>query len=236
MSILSLWKSRTATEHQRVRETLSDYIDGRLSKDEAASIEAHLTACADCVNELATLRWTVGLLQQVPTVPTPRAFTLTVPMPKQRVVAPARQPVYGTLRVATAVAAMLLVIVFAIDLAVTTTMRPATVAKQPVSTPAAASLAETQQATRLTTDREGRGPLPAPTEPSVVLMAAPTATPHPESVEGPQVVAAAPPAPTVQPSPPLDVLQEAPQHQAVLVLLAVVIGLGAATLIVGRRR
>lgn len=65
-------------------ETVSEYLDGRLSPDETAKIEAHLVACARCQDEVASLRQTVGLLRRMPQMQPSRSFVL------QEAPAPAR--------------------------------------------------------------------------------------------------------------------------------------------------
>jgi anti-sigma factor RsiW len=57
-------------------ELLSAYIDGEVTAKEAARVEHHIAVCQGCAEELASLRWTVGLLQQVPAVPVPRSFVV----------------------------------------------------------------------------------------------------------------------------------------------------------------
>ncbi len=47
------------------RELLSDLVDGALTPDEQARIEAHLAECADCRKEHERLRATVALLQRM---------------------------------------------------------------------------------------------------------------------------------------------------------------------------
>ena len=44
------------SEHQRVEERLSAYLDGELSPKEQAWVEKHLAQCADCAQNLRTLR------------------------------------------------------------------------------------------------------------------------------------------------------------------------------------
>ncbi len=103
------------SEHQRVEEMLSAYIDGELSPTERALVEKHLAQCADCTQNLRTLRQTVALLGELSPVVAPRAFTI-------RPVEPAPSPsffqtrrAYDFLRAATAVAAILFAVVLAGD-------------------------------------------------------------------------------------------------------------------------
>jgi len=97
------------TEHQRVQEDLSSYLDGRLNERDRARVERHLDECAACRADLATLRQTIGLLRMVPEIPLPRSFL--VPVSEGRTV-PRPRPAYALLRTASAVATFLFVLVF----------------------------------------------------------------------------------------------------------------------------
>lgn len=57
-------------------ELLSAYIDDEVTPQEAARVERHLQSCRTCVEELESLRWTVGLLREVPPVPVLRSFAI----------------------------------------------------------------------------------------------------------------------------------------------------------------
>lgn len=67
---------RPASMHIEV-EQLSAYLDGQLALAERARVESHLQGCAACARELESLRRTVALVQALPRVPVPRAFTLS---------------------------------------------------------------------------------------------------------------------------------------------------------------
>ena len=71
-------------------ETLSEYLDGRLSSTVAQGVEAHLAACQRCRRELETLQHTVSLLRRVPEERPRRSFTLSEAPVRAR--AGARQP------------------------------------------------------------------------------------------------------------------------------------------------
>ncbi len=58
-------------------ELLSAYLDQQASPAERAYVDAHVQQCAECRAELESLRRTVLLLQALPRVPVPRAFTLS---------------------------------------------------------------------------------------------------------------------------------------------------------------
>lgn len=61
-------------------ELLSAYLDDALTADERSSFEARLQADAELRRELASLRATVALLRDLPTLRAPRDFTLTPAM------------------------------------------------------------------------------------------------------------------------------------------------------------
>jgi|GEM_PF-3551049 hypothetical protein len=61
-----------------VEERLSDYLDGALSAQDRALVEAHLKESARARASLESLRWTVNLLKQTPAPVLPRQFTLPV--------------------------------------------------------------------------------------------------------------------------------------------------------------
>ncbi|HEX77374.1 MAG TPA: hypothetical protein G4O03_03055 [Dehalococcoidia bacterium] len=86
----------------QARERLSAYLDGQLPSPEQQELAEHLERCEACRAELETLRATVEWLHRLSTVVPPRSFTL-------REIRPApRQPVFIGLRVATALAVLLL--------------------------------------------------------------------------------------------------------------------------------
>jgi hypothetical protein len=94
----------------RFREMISPYIDGRVTQDEKQSLESHLASCHECREELESLRTTVGLLHRLPQVEVPRSFTVVESKPAT---APS---IFGRLCWASAVAALVLVLLFAGDL------------------------------------------------------------------------------------------------------------------------
>jgi anti-sigma factor RsiW len=68
---------------EHVSERLSDYMDGLLSSDEREAVRMHLEGCAECRADYVELRATQKLMQNMPTLPAPRAFTLTPEMAGQ---------------------------------------------------------------------------------------------------------------------------------------------------------
>lgn len=94
----------------KTRELLSPYLDEHLDPLQKPKIEAHLEACEACRHEWESLRATVAILRQTPTITPPRSFTLRSPAVKR--------PVWqGTaiLPWSTAIAAVLLLVVLAGD-------------------------------------------------------------------------------------------------------------------------
>ena len=66
----------TQDAHVKV-DLLSSYLDNQVTPEQRAYIERHLHTCASCQLELQSLRQTVAMLQALPRVPVPRAFTLS---------------------------------------------------------------------------------------------------------------------------------------------------------------
>lgn len=61
-------------------ELLSAYLDEEVTANERQLIELHLPTCAACQQELASLRFTVAMVQALPTRPLPRTFYVTEAM------------------------------------------------------------------------------------------------------------------------------------------------------------
>ncbi|HUS70500.1 MAG TPA: zf-HC2 domain-containing protein [Anaerolineae bacterium] len=108
---------RKKSDHQWVGESLSAYIDGELAGRERARVEQHLKECQTCAENLRTLRQTVALLKELPVIPAPRSFAVRPTVVRPR---PAPAPSawgYGLLKGATAIAALLLVLLIGGDVA-----------------------------------------------------------------------------------------------------------------------
>lgn len=111
-------------------ELLSAYIDDQVDGEERQQVEALLQQDPEAAQEFAWLRYTVGLLAELPRQPVPRAFTLN-----EEVVKP--QPGIGLkwlswlnpayLRGATALVAICLMVLFVGDLSFRTQVAPAPV-------------------------------------------------------------------------------------------------------------
>ena len=102
-------------EHQRVGEMLSAYLDGELSPKEQTRVEKHLAQCADCAQNLHTLRQTVALLGQLSPVAVPRSFAIRPAQVAQRPSFFQTRRTYAYLRTATALATILFAVVLAGD-------------------------------------------------------------------------------------------------------------------------
>ena len=82
---------RRRTACRRVRNALSEYIDGRLTSEERERVEHHLEECAACAQELESLRSTVEMLRQVTDVALPRSFVLREAEVEREAPAPQRR-------------------------------------------------------------------------------------------------------------------------------------------------
>ena len=114
--MLDFLRRRRKSEHGWVEESLSAYIDEELSAQEEARLERHLQQCQACTESLSTLHKTVALVKELPAVPAPRSFAVR-PAPvraRSRITAPGWG--YGLLKGATALAALLLVLLIGGDL------------------------------------------------------------------------------------------------------------------------
>lgn len=184
-------------------ELLSAYLDGQTSPAERANIDAHLRECGACQAELESLRRTVTLLQAMPRVAVPRAFTLSEAQVGVRRPEPAPNWFGGLARGLGAVAAVLIVALVAF-----TVLRPeqapwspsAQVARVAPTTAAPVAEVATQPALAATAAENAPAAEPAPfaksapaaTEAPQTGMASEAPTPE---AEQPAALAAAP-APT----------------------------------------
>jgi hypothetical protein len=115
---------------------LSAYLDDQVTLTERARIEGHLAGCIACRGELDGLRRTVTLLQALPRVPVPRAFTLSEAQVGIR--RPPAQPAWaGWTRGLAAVTALALVAVVAVSLLNRPAWQPAATVARSVPTAAA---------------------------------------------------------------------------------------------------
>lgn len=63
--------------HNRIRDLLSPYLDGEVTEEEKAVVEAELAVSVEMRRELETLRRTINLVSSLPPVTAPRPFTLS---------------------------------------------------------------------------------------------------------------------------------------------------------------
>jgi hypothetical protein len=99
-------KEKCGATHQM----LSAYIDGQLDSQEQELVESHIETCHVCQAKLDSLRQTVGLLHRMPVVHPTRSFAVTEVSPALR------KATFTGLRIATAAAALLLVLIFSGDI------------------------------------------------------------------------------------------------------------------------
>ena len=185
-----MWIFRKNREHIGL-ETLSEYLDGRLSASQAQQLEGHVEACDRCGLELESLRDTVGLLRQVPMLEPRTIFTVgEAPSP-----APAR-PMFRVPTWAYGAAASVAVLFFAL---VTTADLGGLLAGEAASTKQSSleSEAPVQSTPHTQPTQVASQAVPAPTAtvPSELFAQAPQPTLVPENVDVAQ--GAAPVAPPV---------------------------------------
>ena len=94
-------------------EILSAYLDNELSPTQSQALEARLKAEPDLLARLENLRQTKRLLTELPRLRAPRRYTLSPEMVTVR--RPKKQPFVGTLRLASALAAVMLVVMFGVE-------------------------------------------------------------------------------------------------------------------------
>lgn len=193
-----MFKRFKRSEHERVEELLSAYIDGKLSIEEATLVEKHLRECSACTQDLETLRQTVNLVRQLPAVSPPHSFAIS------HLVVPERPWAWGYvyLRGATALAALLLIVLLAGDLGFQYLWAPRMAAPEPMALEATveAPEAEIEVPVEAVPAREAfdqmetqkveetPAPLAEATSPAETLGAA---LPSPEPTPTPELVAAA---------------------------------------------
>ena len=95
-------------------EKLSTYLDNALSLREKNRLEARLAKEPDLRERLEQLRRTKLLVGGLPRLRAPRNFTLTREMVTVR--KPKKQPLFSYLRLASSLAAVLLVVLFGVEI------------------------------------------------------------------------------------------------------------------------
>ena len=180
------------TEHQRIGEQLSAYLDNELTAQEHKAVERHLATCEDCRWDLNTLRQTVQWTQALPTLPLPRVFTIPASVEPARARRQSwRVPV---LQGATALVALLLVFAFVGDFALTGVL--------PGGAPRPLAVMEQQAVEVMDTQ-----PVAAEIEATVLLEVEAASLPAGEEAAAEKAVAAAPAPPDVE-APSEAVIQE----------------------------
>jgi hypothetical protein len=101
-------------DHTRAEELISAYLDKRVSAEEKDFFERHIASCAGCRAQLEATQSMVVALRAMPVMKAPRSFVL----PREMARPPRRSflSLYPALRLATVVAAMAFVVLFAGDL------------------------------------------------------------------------------------------------------------------------
>lgn len=190
------WGQRISEQEQR-DELLSAYLDGELSVDARARLEAQLAADPGLRAELDALRHTVALVHDLPSVSVPRNFILPRGMAARH--RPARQArprlawAAPFLTVATAVASLLFVVVLAGDLlllgarnrASAPVLEPQMAAEAPRELPAPVPASEKEVVVEAEVEVEATVEVEAEVEGEVTLGAVPTETPLPMAAEAP---------------------------------------------------
>ncbi len=110
-------------------EDMSLLIDGRLEGKRRAWVEAHLQACASCRARYEATRQTVHLVQALPRVAVPRAFTLS----EAEVARRRRASGWTWDRWAMALVAVLLAFVISLDVVVNTLFPPVAAPPPPIA-------------------------------------------------------------------------------------------------------
>lgn len=150
-------------------DMLSAYLDNQVTPAERARVEGHLAACAACRSELDGLRRTVVLLQALPRVPVPRAFTLSEAQVGSH--RPQTQPAWaGWARGLAAVTALALVAVVAVSLLNRPSWQPAaTVARNVPAAEAPQPAAPVETASVETAPVAAAAKAPPPPQPTALM-------------------------------------------------------------------
>ncbi len=127
---------------ERDYETLSAYVDGQLGERERNALETRLAGDRELRHTLKALRQDKLLLQKLPTLNTPRNFTLT--RAQAAAIRPPRRrgfftfSAFATMRMVTGLASLLFVTLLGLDLA-----RSGGLARPPMAAPLADTASET---------------------------------------------------------------------------------------------
>lgn len=131
-------------DHTQAVDLISAYLDKQVTAQEQQFLEQHLSACAECRAQLEMTRSMLTALRAMPAMKAPRSFVL----PREMARPPKRSILswYPALRLATAVAVVAFIVVFAGDIL---TSRPGSVVplSVPASAPAPRAMAEVTEPT-----------------------------------------------------------------------------------------
>ncbi len=163
-------------DHHRAEELISAYLDKRVSTEEQKFFERHIASCADCRAQLEATRSMVAALKAMPAVKAPRSFVLPREMARQTAAQPRRSflSLYPALRLATVVAALAFVVLFAGDLLINQSVGGHAPQSIPAAAPAPAVL-QAPAAPRAAAPTQA----PATAETSANRVVAPTEPPAP---------------------------------------------------------
>jgi hypothetical protein len=172
-------------------ETLSSYLDGRLSPSEAARLEKRLASDAGLRAALQDLRETRAVLRRLPQRRAPRSFRLT---PKMAGIRPPEPRAYPAFRLATALATFLFLAAVAVNAVTPFAAGRLTAAPAPAygfggggggAPDTFATSAPPMAAAPAATEAPPAQPLAAPTgtaEATMLAQAAPTLAPTPDDL------------------------------------------------------
>jgi anti-sigma factor RsiW len=159
-------------DHTRAEELISAYLDKQVSAEEKDFFERHLASCADCRAQLEATRSMIAALRAMPAVRAPRSFVLPREMGKQ-----SRRSflsLYPALRLATIVAALAFVVLFAGDLLLNQVGGSSAPQFIPAAAPAPAVMQAPEAAQPIAPTQE-----PAPAEEYSAVATAPVEQPAP---------------------------------------------------------
>jgi hypothetical protein len=122
-------------DHTRAEELISAYLDKRVSAEEQDFFERHIVSCVECRAQLEATRSMMAALRAMPAVKAPRSFVL----PRETAKQPRRSFLswYPALRLATVIAAMAFVVLFAGDVLISRSSGASAPPSIPASVPAA---------------------------------------------------------------------------------------------------
>ncbi len=183
-----MWILRRGHTHIKL-ETLSEYLDDRLSARTTASVERGIADCAVCWEELEGLRSTVTALRSMPEAAPRRSFTLAGPPPQEGRVRPQpslafRLPQWAYAGAA-CMAALVLALLVAVDVAglVADPSRPVEEALTEPTAQVEVASVEKEVVKKVATEAQAMESAPRPTP-------APKATPVPTPTQQPEPTAA----------------------------------------------